>query len=53
MATVIVPLIVVLIGLILFVAPKTNAEIKELGRLAFFVGLFWLVYLLLNHTVHL
>ena len=32
-------LLVAVIGLIIFVTTKTNADVKEIGRLMFFAGL--------------
>lgn len=37
----VVPLIVTVVGLLLY--GLGNAKVAELGRVAFFVGLFWLV----------
>lgn len=46
------PLVLLIVGLLTYVL-ATNAKASEIGRLVFFVGLFWLVYLLLGHTIRL
>jgi Na+/phosphate symporter len=46
------PLVVALVGaLVYFIA--SNTKVVEIGRLTFFVGLFWLVYSLVGKTLHL
>lgn len=40
MATITVPLLVAVVGLILYFAP-VNAKVSEAGKWAFIVGLFW------------
>jgi hypothetical protein len=52
MATIVIPLVVCIVGALLwFVA--SNPKLSEAGRLAFFVGLFWCVYLTAGRTLHL
>jgi hypothetical protein len=46
------PLLVLIIGLLIYVL-ASHAKVVEMGRLTFFVGLFWLVYSLVGKTVHL
>lgn len=51
MATIILPFIVTVVGLVLY-ALASNAKPAEIGRIIFMVGLFWLVYLLAHTTLH-
>ena len=44
------PVVVLLIGLIVYVL-STNGKAAEIGRLAFFVGLLVLVFVLADQTV--
>lgn len=50
MATIGVPLLVCIVGALLVAFVPKGAR---LGEIAFFVGLFWLVYLLSGKSVHL
>ena len=50
MATIITPLIVLVVGGAAY-GFGSNGKLSELGRIAFFVGLFWLVYLFAHATV--
>jgi len=51
MATILVPLLVLVVGLVLWLA-TTNQKIADAGKIAFFVGLFWLVYLFCQKQIH-
>jgi Na+/phosphate symporter len=44
MLTIVVPLLVLVIGLVLWLAP-INPKLQEIGKICFFVGLLWLVYM--------
>jgi hypothetical protein len=44
MTLVFAPLLVCIIGAILYALP-TPVKVSEMGKIAFFCGLFWLVYL--------
>lgn len=46
------PLVVAVVGALLFFIAKTNGDVKEVGRILFFVGAFWLVYSLTGKTLH-
>jgi Na+/phosphate symporter len=46
------PLLVALAGLVLYRFAK-DARVSEVGRILFFVGAFWLTYLLAGSTLHL
>ena len=45
------PLLVAILGLITYLAAKTNPELKELGRLSFFAGLLVTLFELATHVV--
>lgn len=45
----IAPLLVAVAGALVFAL--TTDKLSEMGRLAFFAGLFWLVYVLATKTV--
>lgn len=47
-----VPLLVCIIGGVLYFVVN-NAKVADLARLAFFVGLLWLVYAAAHTSVHL
>ena len=47
-----VPLVVALVGVLVY-ALSSNAKVMEIGRLAYFVGLLWLVFKLASKTLHL
>ncbi len=46
------PLVVAVVGLLMF-AYAPNGKANRAGEIAYFVGLFWLVYLLAGSRVHL
>jgi hypothetical protein len=48
-ATMLVPFLVSMVGLILYLA--TEGKISEAGRISFFTGLFWLVFLFAKSVV--
>lgn len=52
MATVLLPLLVLVAGALLY-ALAANPKLSEMGRLAFFAGLFWCVYLAARVSLHL
>ena len=47
-----VPGIACIVGLLAYVM-ASKPETKEMGRIAFFVGLLWLIYVFATRTVHL
>ncbi len=49
-ATLVVPLLVCVVGLVAW-ALTANAKVSEAGRIAYFVGLFWLVAILAHVTI--
>lgn len=49
---ILVPLVVTVLGALGY-ALAANGKLAELGRIAFFVGLLWLVCLLSGHAVHI
>jgi hypothetical protein len=51
MATLIVPLLVCVVGMLLFVL-ASNSKLSELGKWAYVVGLFWTVSQTVGHVVH-
>jgi hypothetical protein len=51
-AEALVPFVVAMLGALVY-ALSANGKVSEIGRLAFFCGLFWLVYLFAGHTVHI
>jgi len=52
LALVVVPLLVLVVGALVY-ALASNAKVQEMGRIAFFCGLFWLVAMFAHHTVGL
>jgi hypothetical protein len=52
MLTIIVPLLVLVVGLVLWLLP-VPPPIKEMGKIAFFVGLLWLVYMFSQRQIKL
>ena len=50
MATILWPLLITMLGLLLYAL--TNGKVSEAGRLAYFAGLFWVVYLLTARAFH-
>jgi hypothetical protein len=51
MATIVAPLVVCIAGALLF-ALSSNGKLARMGELAFFCGLFWVVYLLSGRALH-
>jgi hypothetical protein len=51
MITILVPLLVLVIGIILWLA-ASNGTLKEAGKIAYFVGLLWLVYMFSQKQIH-
>lgn len=47
-----VPLVVLVIGILTY-ALSTNGKVVELGRLAYVIGLMWLVYIFATNSVRL
>lgn len=52
LATVLFPLAFLLVGALAY-ALSANPKIQEMGRITFFCGLFWLVYVLVHVNLHL
>jgi hypothetical protein len=60
MATILIPLLICIVGLLVYVLAgnpgnppsSVGGKVAELGRIAFFCGLFWVVYITLGHAVH-
>jgi uncharacterized membrane protein len=59
MATIIYPLLFAVVGAVVYLvagnppnASPTTTKLSEMGRIAYFVGLIWLVYLMLSRTFH-
>lgn len=50
MAVAVLPLVVLVVGALLYALPL-DPKVNEMGRIAFFVGLFWLVYSFAGHSV--
>lgn len=50
MATILVPLLVCLAGALVY-ALSANGKVSELGRIAYFCGLLWLVYEFSSHVI--
>ncbi len=48
--SILVPLVVLIVGALAY-ALSANGKLSELGRIAYFVGLLWLVYLFAGHLV--
>lgn len=51
MAILVVPVLVALLGALVY-ALSANPKAAELGRLAYFVGLMWSVYIVAHDVVH-
>jgi Na+/phosphate symporter len=51
MLIILIPLLVLVVGALAY-ALSANGKVAELGRIAFFVGLFWLVYSLSSTHLH-
>ena len=52
MTIALLPLLVCALGLVVY-ALSSNPKVAEAGRIAYFVGLFWIVELFANHIVRL
>ena len=52
MATIVFPLLVAVAGALLYALPA-NATLRDMGRIAFAVGLLWTVYIGSRVAVHL
>jgi hypothetical protein len=50
MGTAVAPLVVCIAGALLF-ALSSNGKLARMGEIGFFVGLFWLVYLLAGRVL--
>lgn len=50
-ATMAVPLVVCVVGILMF-ALSNNPKISEMGKIAFFVGLFFVVWIVSREAVH-
>lgn len=48
-----VPLIVLLLGLVMYLVPTQNTKINEIGRILFFCGVLVSVYIAAGHVVRL
>lgn len=51
LASLVAPLLFALVGVLMY-ALASNAKLAEIGRLVFFVGIFWVTYALLGRVVH-
>ena len=49
--TILLPLLVCVLGALVY-ALVANGKASELGRIAYFVGLLWTVYLLMGKAFH-
>lgn len=49
-AIILYPLVIAILGLLVYLL-AANPKASEIGRIMFFCGLFWLVYLFLGHSV--
>jgi hypothetical protein len=45
------PIVFMIVGALVY-ALSSNGKAAELGRLAYFAGLMWLVYSLMGHALH-
>lgn len=52
MITILIPLLIALIGLLMY-AFAANPKLSEIGRILFFCGMFWVVYALMGHKLSL
>jgi hypothetical protein len=50
-ATIVVPAVVLVVGALMY-ALAGNPKLAEIGRIAYFVGLLWLVYEVMGRTLH-
>jgi Na+/phosphate symporter len=46
------PAVIMLVGLLMFMLIK-NSDWRRIGEIMFFVGLFWMTYAILGHTLHI
>ena len=44
------PIITAIIGILLYFV-ATHPKVQEVGRVLFFIGMFWLVYSLVGHAL--
>jgi hypothetical protein len=51
MASAILPVIVCVVGALVW-ALSSNGKVQEMGRIAFFCGLFWLVHMFSGRQLH-
>ena len=51
MASIVIPLLVAVAGALVY-ALSTNPKLVEIGRILFFVGSFWTVYLCTGKLLH-
>lgn len=49
----IIPLVVALVGLLMYVIPQSNTKVTEIGRILFFCGVLVTLWLAGNKTVHI
>jgi Na+/phosphate symporter len=52
MLSILAPAFVALVGLLIY-ALSTNPKVSEIGRIAYFCGLFFVVWALFGQRVHL
>ncbi len=52
MATIIIPLVVAVVGALMY-ALASNPKLSEMGRLLFFVGSMWTVYITIGKQFHI
>ena len=45
------PLVILIVGLLVWLLVKNNAIVTEIGRWLFIIGLFWFVYSLAGKTL--
>jgi hypothetical protein len=50
-ATIVVPAVVLVVGCLMY-ALAANPKVSEMGRIAYFVGLLWLVYEIMGRALH-
>ncbi len=51
MATMILPLLVAVIGVLIY-ALASNDKVSQIGKIAYAVGLFWVVYHAARQVIH-
>jgi hypothetical protein len=51
MVALLVPLLVLVVGALVY-ALAANPKLQEMGRIAYFVGLLWLIYDFATRMVH-